>query len=137
MDPPESTCSTKNTMESLPDEVKSKPYLKDEEFARGPRNTNGAGCAKVLSWKRQSLFSELKTNMRGKWYKIRLEKGRGARLDSLVRCFELYDCILSGEKLSKGFNQGSDVNRCEFLGHHCCWCVEVTEQAGNGCKRLS
>lgn len=136
MDPPESTCS-KNTMESLPDEVKSKPYLKDEEFARGPRNTTGAGCAKVLSWKRRSLVSEPKMNMRGKWYKISLEKGRGARLDSLVRCFELYDCILSGEKLSKGLNQGSGVNRWEFLGDHCCWCVEVTEQADNGRKRLS
>lgn len=48
MDPAKSAY-VKNTVEGLPDEVKLKPQLKDEEFARGAKGTNVAECAEALS----------------------------------------------------------------------------------------
>lgn len=39
----------KNTVEGLPDEVKLKPQLKDEEFARGAKGTNGTERTEALS----------------------------------------------------------------------------------------
>lgn len=55
MDLPKSTYF-KKAMESLPDEVKLKLHLKDEDLARGAKGTNGAGCADALSWEGHSLF---------------------------------------------------------------------------------
>lgn len=93
--------SPRINVESLLDEVTLKPNLKNKEFPRAPRNTNGAICAKVLSWKGHEGNRRLK--MRWKMVQNKLGKGKRSQIVGVLNCITVSWVVRS---CPKGLTRG-------------------------------